>query len=856
MDINNIAENTIKLLSEEINLENESKLYNMSRHLNKIMGNVGTCEKSIYRKKDEIKITELFCKIEKTVESWENIWTVLKHGDITYKKICDFLIYWIYDKLKNVDFKTLQINKFYTDIQRVIKKDKFNHICFNILNNEFYRKYVKAYDRKVIKNKKELYEFLEYYNLIKKRLEGRTSNQEHYCNYVKHIFDVYEEMYDGYISKGLEIYYKEILLFQEIFKEKNKDLQFVEKNCPNRCLNLVFNKNNKSVCSLSMKKHEINAQEGKKTFEIPKTDDFLKNLALYRFYEELYTAYDFNNDTFICSSMQKNTSKNSDFRVLCNNLNLILYEWTGLLNQFKTHLDENECCNYLNYWLHEKLIGHPFRKNITKMLYIAWDLMNTNNSENIKCSHKNFDVNENQFKKKKKLYDFLGYYKDIKSILSSKETLNTKQYCDYIKNNFGLYSVMKHEDMCNKSSAYNDELTAFKKVFITELNNLKLVCPGRHFELLFKDESNRKTLEPSYAHEILLQNNDYIMDNSKTNFEITYFEELPSYKKYEELNKHNNIDKYCGDCKEILILEKDTPGIYELCKKAIKNLREVIKKENCNEWGEYFIYWIHDEKGKIIRENKINNIENYMVKLFDVFYRIMDHLDIKNCIYYYNSHVSLDKWKEMKNLHDYFKNYSTISSCVSDPTKNNCHIYCNYVNYISEIYKKNLKECCIYYYGVDQVAENRCPSYFICDKENNPYTLLSKLECVNHPSREEVDNIYDEATIDRNVKLISERYNKQSNKSIYVYEASNSESEYDSFHVIMLTAFVCLGIFFTFFVFYKFTPLGICINRKILKKNRITNKYENRFQNIQKNKSKNSRINPQSLGVLISYQSV
>ncbi|SCO65764.1 Plasmodium vivax Vir protein, putative [Plasmodium vivax] len=824
------------------------------------------CDKRTDSSINDPKIRELLCKLENIIDVWDTISEILRHGGIINTKFCDFLIYWLYDKLKDINFSVVDVNNLYTKFRKKLNSDATKGKCFNFINEEYYRKYVKAYDKNVIKNKKELYEFLDYYNLIKSKLNSGTKNRDQYCNYIKYIFGVYTEMYNQCNSKGLKIYYKELTLFDDIFKKKNEELQFVEKNCPNRCLNLVFKANNKNLCPSTKEKPKESVQESTKPFKIPKTEDFLKDLALYKLYEALYTSYDFDDDTFICKSIQGKASYSRDFRFHCNNLKFILDNWKNLHDIFETHFDQKELCNYLNYWLHEKIVGHPFRKNISKLLLTAWDFMKPNNSNGVTCLPKKFHVSEKQFKKKKKLYDFLGYYKSISNILKTGQTLNVEQYCDYIKNNFGLYYVMENEDKCSNSSVYKDELASFKNLFSNELDTLKSKCPGKYLELFFEKEKTRKIANLPYGLETSLQSGSPLPTEGVKTSEGQLLQELPSYKKYAELNESENIDNYCDDCNDILPLEKDNPGIYELCKKAVKNLYEVIKKGECNEWGEYFAYWINDEKQKIINEHQKNIFENPIVKLDDVAYRVMNRLDHNDCRYFSSYAVSLDNWKEMKDLHGYFKNHSTISGCASDLTKSNCHLYCNYVKYISELYKKYLKDCCVYYYSANNVVERDCPSYFLCDKTYNPYALLSKLKCDDRPTREEIETVYDEAIIDRKAKLITEKYNRsyephttqmqQIWQNLFqAYGALKTEPEYDSFRFNMSIAFGILGAFFTFFVFYKFTPFGAWINRKVTNERRITNYYENNVQDMLRNQSEHTGINPQSRRVRIAYHS-
>ncbi|GAB70048.1 hypothetical protein PCYB_007970, partial [Plasmodium cynomolgi strain B] len=114
-----------------------------------------------------------------------------------------------------------------------------------------------------------------------------------------------------------------------------------------------------------------------------------------------------------------------------------------------------------------------------------------------KCSHKNFWVSENAFIKKKNLFDFIEYYDSIKSKLVELDTSEKEKYCEYIKKNFELYFVMKHEDSCKNTSVYDEEKSIFKTKFIDnneEVEFLKKICNDKYLEAIEKVYSNEVIL--------------------------------------------------------------------------------------------------------------------------------------------------------------------------------------------------------------------------------------------------------------------------------------------------------------------------------------------------------------------------
>lgn len=132
-----------------------------------------------------------------------------------------------------------------------------------------------------------MYDFLEYYNGIRGKLNnGKTTQKDKYCDYIKVIFKLYKEMEHNNTSK---VYNTEMYLFKLKFQDNN-ELTFLENICPNKCLKLVFYKNNKTLCLFKEKpekesvKEKLQKCEDKQNTSTNGHLDKMKEYACYIFY--------------------------------------------------------------------------------------------------------------------------------------------------------------------------------------------------------------------------------------------------------------------------------------------------------------------------------------------------------------------------------------------------------------------------------------------------------------------------------------------------------------------------------------------------------------------------------------------
>ncbi|CAG9485452.1 unnamed protein product [Plasmodium vivax] len=229
------------------------------------------------------------------------------------------------------------------------------------------------------------------------------------------------------------------------------------------------------------------------------------------------------------------------------------------------------------------------------------------------------------------------------------------------------------------------------------------------------------------------------------------FKGLPFYNYYNELNNVTiDTSKNRSYCKNIEDSDNQKAWIKNLCLKIEENLKKLSNKtdDNHDEHCLYFTYWFYQQ----IIENAKNYSQkncllNVILKLLNVVSTINRNLSKNHCYVHYYSDVSLDEWKEMKDLHDYFKGYEDFKSRIG-PHYNKKKEYCKYFTYIMKLYKSNINKCCACICKPKFLCLEKCPEYFKCEKKYYPYELLSKLKCDTIEQHESVEKLFNAITID------------------------------------------------------------------------------------------------------------
>ncbi|KMZ79571.1 variable surface protein Vir24 [Plasmodium vivax India VII] len=290
------------------------------------------------------------------------------------------------------------------------------------------------------------------------------------------------------------------------------------------------------------------------------------------------------------------------------------------------------------------------------------------------------------------------------------------------------------------------------------------------------------------------------------NSQENILQNISEYKIYDEFSSKDDCYKYCNHCKNIYTFEKDYPGISDFCRMLVRNLYEIKNKNDKKNHCGYLYYWIYENAWRVFGDNwnKIYGKEP-IDRLFNIGYEIINELKMKECFYDYDTEISLEEWREKKDLHDYFNNYKNIEEKVKfEEAENQKH--CKYFTYIRKIYRKYIENCCKYY-DKDSYL-NTCSDYFECDRKYHPENFLSGLNCqmdeLLHDSNKAVKNTRIEEqknsanfNSEISTKSLDSGSTQDSQESIF------NELMKDPFYISSLGGFTLLGTFMVFFLFYK-----------------------------------------------------
>ncbi|GAB65940.1 hypothetical protein PCYB_074410 [Plasmodium cynomolgi strain B] len=345
------------------------------------------------------------------------------------------------------------------------------------------------------------------------------------------------------------------------------------------------------------------------------------------------------------------------------------------------------------------------------------------------------------------------------------------------------FSHLYTYDQYNSASCRNVKLPPLPKFNPSTINSQKAEQDGKEIKATKKEAKMYEAVKTC--------------DENRNELEIhILLKDLNVLDEYEELNKSGILDykKYCSD---ICDLEKKFPGTKALCVKTSKNLEDISKKQKQEriEACEHFYYWLSDHIWNLFGKNNYYIKDNPAVLNFlSIVYRIMYRLNIHECLFHYNPYDSKDILKEKKHLYYYFKYYQKIkNSITTNKLVEKYNLYCEYLNYIRNLYEKYVPSCCSCFSDLKECSEY-CKEYFTCDKSYYPSELLTELSCNGEELIKSVDEIFKSVTINRKDLIIRQR-------KLTGY--SFGEIFSDPFYSVVLLGFTLMGILCTFFVFYK-----------------------------------------------------
>ncbi|SBT83489.1 PIR protein [Plasmodium ovale] len=192
-------------------------------------------------------------------------------------------------------------------------------------------------------------------------------------------------------------------------------------------------------------------------------DSFLKDLTERVYFEHLLTE---GRENVSCTyQIDDKQAHASDFRQLCKAVETYLSELQGLISTHGLY-DVTKGCEYLSYWIYDKIKhNNSSRENIPN-LYNAIDSLKKYRGLNDKCSNiQDFNIPEDEFNKKKELYFHSENLFWIEKKYSTTVISDSSIYKKYLDECAEYYNDVMSNNYCKNKKDYKSELTDFSSKF-------------------------------------------------------------------------------------------------------------------------------------------------------------------------------------------------------------------------------------------------------------------------------------------------------------------------------------------------------------------------------------------------------
>ncbi|CAG9474095.1 unnamed protein product [Plasmodium vivax] len=335
------------------------------------------------------KFTEYCDAFEKILNEWDDVISTFKFDR---EKSCHHLMYWIYGSIIKSNVDLYKMPSIYVELGNLLKEK-----CFKHMKSEFYIKFARVYDTKVLRNKKEFYDFLEYYNRISEILDGDIKKEDSkvYCDYIEYMLNLYNVMVKENRQK---FYCEEILAFDEKFSD-NKNLTFIKKEV------------------------STNKSQPKKVAKSAKNENVLKVVEFHKLYEEFNKENDMEKYKDHCNGI---TTLNGTYKGVSN---LCMKLARNLTNVSKLENKEKRStgCSYFVYWVYEQLnnlnsikSNYSYTNPAIKELYKVVNRINMKEFKDKGC-YVYFDYTLDEWNEWKLLHD---YFRNYECTIDSKKDTN------------------------------------------------------------------------------------------------------------------------------------------------------------------------------------------------------------------------------------------------------------------------------------------------------------------------------------------------------------------------------------------------------------------------------------------------
>ncbi|SBS94872.1 PIR Superfamily Protein [Plasmodium ovale curtisi] len=367
---------------------------------------------------------------------------------------CDYLLYWMSDKIEECKYNTHCIIWLYNMFSEFWKKCNCCEKKHDSNDDNCKETFVIEFDKNVLKNKKELYEFMENYNYIKNSISEQNSERnETYCKYVKYMFELYHLIFKKDNEHVHKKYVKELKNVQTIFNDEDllsklrSDCKYADLYGTSQREEEKSKSSPQDYAERSMPNEEDLSTLIENALEEMK--DILKDEPSYELYKEFDKDITDNETDEHCNEhfKEESTYKNKSIEICTKIVNNF-----KKLYDFKSTIKSSERCLYYKNWVYstiQKMIITNSYNNVWNIIDRFMSLQNKNikvNGETKKFCHYYFifnDIIELNIKLEEKyLHDYFRYYSTLENkIVHDKD--NKEKFRNYLTNISKLYERHK-----------------------------------------------------------------------------------------------------------------------------------------------------------------------------------------------------------------------------------------------------------------------------------------------------------------------------------------------------------------------------------------------------------------------------
>ncbi|SCA81851.1 Plasmodium vivax Vir protein, putative [Plasmodium vivax] len=215
----------------------------------------------------------------------------------------------------------------------------------------------------------------------------------------------------------------------------------------------------------------------------PYTDKFYEELDKYDFVYDLpscgfYSSLKVDNThrsspNQYCKSIQEGKHPdNCNLQSICINMENTLSQF-GYEQCIKFLRNNNKCCDYLNYFIYSYIKSNDPCEDLDNLYAQLNKAKNVYFKSYSSCNIKKFDLNKEDFKKKKELYfhgDILYWIKEPDVFIKIDKT---ESFDKYLKKCYDIYTNIVQNYDCKSDKAFGSDLRVFRENFNTAMDYLK-----------------------------------------------------------------------------------------------------------------------------------------------------------------------------------------------------------------------------------------------------------------------------------------------------------------------------------------------------------------------------------------------